>query len=529
MAGRTSQSKLRNYIKSLREDLFTALQYLWDVCEELHTNQNRADGTENGIRHVEQVEENIWRLIDESEGIAIGDFLPEELFVLSAASCCHDLDKALEKYDEKNWPFDLMHGSGSAEFVMKNYHAIGFKAKGRKNLARRVCEICSAHSLNGTDFQQAASVLSTTTATPGGAINMHRATVVLKVADILHTDETRIHSSVFQPGFLKGKERSKYLARSCIRGWNVAGDTLVIEAEHDTDEQLAALKACETYMMQTEWPGVAQLLSECNFPLKLKFKTERVARGIIVTPESNIIEADRTRHFEIEFTRDVLKIIGRLSSDYVCRNQYVLRAMGSAVLLLAVDVVVERLRYVESHFVEFSHDLAEEEVYSLEKLGEHIGFLSHLRSILKQLIKESVGKYSGGATKPEHPRSRGDDSLAQALRCLPGCREILRDDLSDTLLRLEREIRNFNNVLLKVENRIAELLPGDREAARSDPKKYHRIIRPVMRAFFPVLHQMGDEVATVATKVATFSDRVFEDLGHDFSDILLSDDVCRPR
>lgn len=526
MPNRTSQSKLRNYIKGLREDLFTALQYLWQVCEELHENQNRGDGTDNGRRHVEKVEAHIWRLIKDSEAIRITDFLPEELFVLSAASCCHDLDKALKKYDEDSWPYDLVHGSGSADFVMKNHQAIGFS--GMKNLAHRVCEVCRAHPLSGTAFQETVGTLSTKTATPGGPINMHRATVILKAADILHTDETRIHSTAFPPECLIGDAQSKYLARSCIGGWKVVGDTLVIEAEYDTDKQLGALRACEDFMTQTEWPCVATFLETCSLPSKLKFSIKHTLRGAILMSNLNIIEVDRTRNFGIEVTKNMLKLIGQLSNDYVCRNQYVLHAMGSAVMLLAVDVVVERLRYVQRSFDKFYRDLVEEEVYSLEKLGEHIKFLSHLRSILSQLIKECLGESNGEAARRDRHRT-GVNTLAKAIGAVPGCKEIIRDDLSDIKRRLVRETDKLNEVLLKVERRVVKLPQKERESARRDPRRYSSTIRPPMKIFFPILRDMGESTTIVADKFADVSDKIIQDWNNDIGDILLVDEKCRVR
>lgn len=263
-----SQSRLRGYIRKCNEDLFASLQYLWSVCGELHDQQNQANLTEHGRLHVEHVEENVWRLIQQSKGMAKGDFLPEELFVLSAASCCHDFGKALDEYDARSGAHEVMHGSGSAEFVMRNYRALGLSEK--KELAHHISEVCNASSLYGADFTNAIKRLPKAIETPGGSIRMQRAAAILKAADILHNDESRI-SKTFSSTYSTELDRSKYMARKCIRGWRVDGDRLVIEADADDNQHLKAVEACRDYMVKYEWPQVARHLKQYGFPHKLKF------------------------------------------------------------------------------------------------------------------------------------------------------------------------------------------------------------------------------------------------------------------
>jgi len=521
---RTSESKLRNYIRGLREDLFTALQYLWEGCEEVHDDQNLGDGTENGRRHVLQVEANIWRLISASKGLPNSEFEAEELFVLSAASCCHDFDKALKRYNADSWPFDLLHGSGSAEFVMDNYKTIGLG--GKKNLARRICEICKIHSLNSPDFEQAIGEFPIETATPSGPIKMRRATAILKAADILHTDESRTRSIAFGPSDLKDDAQSKYLARNCIEGWRNERDTVIINAEYESNEQYESLKACEEYMTKKEWPCVATFLELYNLPHGLIFDIKPIRRGVIDMSNKKLVKVDRKRNFSIEVMDRVLKVTTKLARDYVCRNQYVLHAMGTAISLLAVDIVTSRLRYVERSLEGFACDLAEEEVYSAEKLAEHIKFLSHLESTLKQLIHELMGVAGSDLAKATR-RGKSIATFSDVVCALPGCKEIIRDDLSDVLRRLTREIKNLNKVLLKVETRIAKLKKTERESARRNEKRYQKTIKPALKSFFPVLRDLKESVGNAAEKMAALGEKAAQDWGDNASDILLVDEDCK--
>ncbi len=117
--------RLRDYLAEKAPDLATMVEALWLKSIPLHDRQNRPDSNENGRLHVEKVESNIWRLLTETRdngGIRnLEHVKPREVFLLSAAACCHDFDKALKS----GLPEPFVHGGGSAEFVERNAVALG--------------------------------------------------------------------------------------------------------------------------------------------------------------------------------------------------------------------------------------------------------------------------------------------------------------------------------------------------------------------------------------------------------------------
>lgn len=265
--------KLRKYIGQIRADLSTALEQLWSCSLTLHNDQSEPNGTENGRRHVEKVEDNIWRLIDESQSVQIDHFKKEELFVLSAAACCHDFDKALKKYDPDSYPPGFVHGFGSADFVRKNYQTLGLVDK--KVLAERICEVCQIHALKGRAFEEALDKLKVDEVTAEGPINVYKLSIILKAADILHTDSSRTHTVGFKPETLRGIYQSKYIARNCIEGWKIEGTSIVIEGKYEESVQHNALLACKKYMEEEEWPFVGKYLKALSFPHKLNVNITR--------------------------------------------------------------------------------------------------------------------------------------------------------------------------------------------------------------------------------------------------------------
>ena len=520
MSNKGGKSKLRSYIAQINEDLSVSIEYLWKVSLDLHNCQNEADGTENGRRHVENVEENIWQLIDRSEGIKIDDFEVRELFVMSATACCHDFDKALKKFDPNTWPLKLLHGTGSADFVMKNYERLGFV--GKKSLALCVSKVCAIHSLKGPKFEKAVDKLPTEATTTYGPVNMHKVAVVLKAADILHTTESRT-TMLVEPGGLRGVSKSKYLARKYIRGWRISGERIVIEAVYESDEQYRALKACKEYMVKKEWPCVGKFLKPYGFPYELTLAIPDKAEGVVAMPDKEFIRVDRDRNFDINVTNAVLNETANLPRNSICRNEYVSHATGSVASLMAIKIMFDRICYVRNALENFGDDLKEEEDYSFDKLQEHINFLSHLRSILSQLINEPA---SNPADKALGQEERGN-MLTKVFRKLPGGVDIIDKELPNLLRRLKREIKILNDILKQVVDRLIKLTPKQRESARKDKKKYQRTIKPVMMAFFPKLRGMKKTTNVLAGKIVSFKDRFVEDWNHDISDILLVDEDCR--
>jgi len=522
VSNKLSKPKLRSFIAKTNDDLSVSIEYLWNISRDLHNHQNEADGTENGRRHVENVEENIGLLIDSNEGIKIDDFEVQEVFVMSATACCHDFDKALKKFDQDTWPFKhkrLLHGIGSADFVMKNYESLGLA--GKKSLAQCVSKVCAIHSLKGLEFEKAVGKLPAKTATAAGPINVHKVALILKAADILHTTESRVITLV-EPGSLQGVNKNKYLARKCISGWRISGERIVIQSIYESIEQHRALKDCKEYMLKKEWPCVGKLLQPYGFPYELTFEINK-AEGVVAMPDKEFIRVDRDRNFDISVTNAVLNETANLPRNSICRNEYVSHATGSVASLMAIKIMFDRVSYVRNALENFGDDLKEEEDYSFDKLQEHITFLSHLSSILSQLVNEPA---SNPADKALGREERGN-MLAKIFRELPGGADVVDKDLPNLLRRLKREIKILNDLLKKVVNRLIKLTPKQRELARKDKNKYQTIIKPVMMAFFSKLRTMKKTTNVLAGKIVSFKDGLMEDWNNDIYDILLVDENCR--
>ena len=270
--------QLRDYLAKEAPDLATPLNALWQKSGPLHDRQNRPDNNENGRKHVEQVEHNIWRLLTETrheDGKPNLDHLtPREVFLLSAAACCHDFDKAL-KSDLPSLPGKFVHGKDSADFIMKkdNYLALGID----KHQAKDIAAAIGIHDLKSGEFEKGLENLSANQLTPDGSINLRRVAVLLKAADILHCDHSRIQDIGINLDKLaddldkekQKRERSKYSARGCTRGWGTDGTRVLIQADPDPGEQLAAFCTAFQFMTNHEWKAVAAELEHLGFPHRL--------------------------------------------------------------------------------------------------------------------------------------------------------------------------------------------------------------------------------------------------------------------
>jgi len=91
---------LREYLQREKQNLAAIANNLWRISIPIHERQNRPDSNENGLVHVQAVEDNIWRLLQTTTLLNkvnnLGDFMAFELFLLSCAACCHDFDKAMK-------------------------------------------------------------------------------------------------------------------------------------------------------------------------------------------------------------------------------------------------------------------------------------------------------------------------------------------------------------------------------------------------------------------------------------------------
>ena len=262
---------LREYLQK-DQNLADIANNLWRISSPIHERQNRPNSNENGIVHVLKVENNVWRLLQTTtllnKANNLEDFMPFELFFLSCAACCHDFDKALKSA----LPEGFEHGRGSGDFVEQNMDKLGLT----RPQANAISSVISIHDLNPDEFQKELSKLKTNQASPVGSYNLQRLAVLLKAADILHCDNSRIPSLGIELDKLEGLDRKKYIGRDCTDGWGTDGTRIVIQTSPRTDEEDEAVRECLGYMKNSEWPAVSGGLERYNFPYQLEMELKDV-------------------------------------------------------------------------------------------------------------------------------------------------------------------------------------------------------------------------------------------------------------
>ena len=275
--------RLRDYLKTAAPDLSTVAEALWLKSGEIHDRQNHPDSNENGRRHVERVEADIWRFLTETRGtlgrLNLQELRPFEIFVLSCAACCHDFDKALKSANPL--PDGFEHGEGSGAFVVKNAVALGLN----EHHAKAVRSAIGIHNLKTPDFQSKLNSLNTREMTPWGAINLQRVALLLKAADMLHCDYSRIQQVGIDPAKLEGLERKKHLARKCTKGWDADGSHILIQAEPDNAEETSAFGGAFEFMQTEEWTAVAGGLERWGFPHRLS--PDEATASLVGAPEAD--------------------------------------------------------------------------------------------------------------------------------------------------------------------------------------------------------------------------------------------------
>ncbi len=265
MGNKTPES-LREYLKTMDQNLFDVVENLWRKSKPIHERQNRPDSNENGRIHVEKVESNMWRFLISPSISNNGNHLDTlsafEIFILSCAACCHDFDKALKSA----LPEGFEHGEGSGKFVVKNKAILGLD----RVQAKVVQTTVSLHDLKDEEFQGKVKGLSRNQAGPDGTYNPQILALLLKTADILHCDNSRILAFGIASDKLEGLDRKKYLFRDCTEGWKIDGTRVIIRVNPDSDDEKSASSECFTFMKHTEWPAVSTGMQQYDFPYVLE-------------------------------------------------------------------------------------------------------------------------------------------------------------------------------------------------------------------------------------------------------------------
>jgi len=266
---------LRKYLRTQDEDLAGRADNFWRMAEPILARQSRPGSNENGHVHVAMVERNVWRLIKGSGKVS--DFNLYELFLLSIGACCHDFDKGL--FDKL--PEGVGHGEGSGDFLIKEYAAL----QGSFPEMVALKKIIEIHGLPNGRFQEELKGIDNKFALSTGSVKLQKLAVILKAADILHTDNSRIAQIGIDTSQMSTGEEDKHLARESITGWVIDGTRIIINAVPKTKNHLNALNGCIKYINENEWPAVEDKLADYEFPNQLQFTTDTSICGKSREPE----------------------------------------------------------------------------------------------------------------------------------------------------------------------------------------------------------------------------------------------------
>lgn len=282
----TQPDELRDHLRTLAPNLADDAHTLWHLAKPIHDRSNKKDSHENGSRHAVHVEKYVWKLIRDAN--RVDDFSPHDLFLLSCSACCHDLDKGLDSaLDGKP-----DHGVGSQEYVRGGQFNILLTGPVRHAIG----DIISLHALKADKFREKIPGIDAECAIEDNTIDLQRLAVLLKAGDILHTDSSRVQNIGVVPAKLPEKEKSKYLARSCISGWKVDGAKIVLVALPDNDEQADAVRAAHKFMCEEEWPAVEQRLDNMLFPHALYLTIRRTGVPDVEYPPISPVSLLNPRH-----------------------------------------------------------------------------------------------------------------------------------------------------------------------------------------------------------------------------------------
>jgi hypothetical protein len=258
---------LRDYLMQQDPDLATAANYTWGIAYDIHDRQTSKGGNINGRKHVEQVEKNIWKFLSETYERPPGSqrnlekYRPMDIYILSCAACCHDFDKGLHN---EVLGSDFRHGEGSGKFVYDNWEKLGIVSQ---SAAEYIDSIVSIHDYK-EDFDERLQALPDIPGLPP----LRCLATLLKAADTLHMDESRISRLAVPDDSLTGFDRLKQLARGNIHGWGLDGRRIFITVSIKDAETERTLKECERFVNQTEWPPIERNLREHQFPDIIEFK-----------------------------------------------------------------------------------------------------------------------------------------------------------------------------------------------------------------------------------------------------------------
>jgi len=393
------------------------------------------------------VEYNIWRLLFDPQNPA--EFVEKnikdakarfyEIFLLSAAACCHDFDKA------DKLPEGVPHGKQSAEIVreLKDYLRLN------DSQVENIGAVISIHGIkDANEFKNALREIPTERDYEHGTFNAQRLALLLKTADILHLDRSRISESmtrIIDWNHVDKGIKQKFTLRSNTRGWDIRSKVIHIEAgvkKKDINE----VKRCFDWVRKNEWSAVSEHLQTYGFPYNLEI-------GLRAPADFQSREAGRRypyipvrakRYISGKHARMFLCTALKEDTQYpppICRNGYASHAAGVATARICLLALGKRMESFKINFNTNVNEFILETECILSKLSEHFIRLSNAQFWFKQLVQDDA--LSGDSENP----------LKDAILALPTGKSFY-----DHLSRFRREFEsNLEDMRKRLTPRISEI------------------------------------------------------------------------
>lgn len=320
----------REYLASRDSGLADRANVLWNyVSKHIHSKQTGRKPTEGGHFHCELVEHNIWRFIKEKGRQE--EFNNIELFILSCSACCHDFDKGLliSEFSNSN------HGFGSGSYVYENSKELILS----KPEALAIYEIIKIHDLKGDNYKKSLYDLSVSFPVVNGIINLRLLAALLKVGDVLHSDNSRASDRAVNIDDLQGIDRLKFLSRMAIIGWQVDGTRIILTAYPDNPEEKEAINKCLPYLIDYEWNPLKDYLSSCDYPYRLICEIKEHKIKIPPKRQTDCIilcggYATRLWPLTQNLSKALLPIAGRCCFSYILNQVNKIDCIGNIHILI---------------------------------------------------------------------------------------------------------------------------------------------------------------------------------------------------
>lgn len=224
---------IRDSIKENAPELYSRADQLWKkAAGGIHELQAKPNGFQQSTSHALAVERNLSRLIPDDWRGEGRPMRPIDLFVLSVGACLHDAGRGVQA-QYPHFAYED-HGRLSMCYIRKLAEEYGLT----RGQATAVGWVVSAHNTGNLDQLPPEDEL--TAVSNYGGVNVRKLASIFKLADMLHTDETRtFHGDADE---LHGVARQKALARRTITGWYLKDDnTICITASPRDGEEMQAV------------------------------------------------------------------------------------------------------------------------------------------------------------------------------------------------------------------------------------------------------------------------------------------------